>query len=86
MMAESRTDKVVAPFTVEQVNSLNDFQRSGRFHPFTCAIGPRSLHSDGDGVLVAVRAGWMCPDDGYTQDWAHRFMADGSWRDLGIGL
>jgi len=25
-----------APFTEEQVNNLNDYQKSGMFHPFTC--------------------------------------------------
>lgn len=72
--------KTEAPFVAEQVNSLNDYQRSGVFHPFTCGRDPRSAHSDGEGILVARRDGWMCPDDDYTQTWAHDFMADGSWR------
>ena len=76
-------NRVEAPFTVDQVNSLNDFQRSGAFHPFTCGHDPRNEHSDGEGILVARRDGWMCPDDDYTQAWAHSFMADGSWR-LGV--
>lgn len=27
---------IKAPFTDEQVKNLNDFQKSGRYHPFTC--------------------------------------------------
>lgn len=27
---------IKAPFTEEQVKNLNDFQKSGRYHPFTC--------------------------------------------------
>lgn len=78
--------RVDAPFTVDQVTSLNEYQRSGVGHPFTCpALEHRGNHSDGEGVLVAVRGGWMCPDgDGYTQTWAHSFMADGSWRRVSL--
>lgn len=58
-----------APWTDEQVKNLNDYQNSGRFHPFTCG----NCRND----LVALNEGWTCPtpDCGYTQDWAHEFMA-----------
>lgn len=58
-----------APWTDEQVDHLNAFQRSGAFHPFTCG----KCRND----LVATTGGWICPttDCGYTQDWAHEFMA-----------
>jgi len=64
-----------APWTPEQVEALNKFQHSGRFHPFTC--GKRSDHNNND-ILVATPAGWVCPYPGcdYTQGWAHDFMAD----------
>lgn len=67
---------VRAPFTVRQVAALNDWQASGRFHPFTC--GKRDDHQS-EGVLVATREGWVCEEPGcdYTQDWAHDFMAEG---------
>jgi len=75
--------KVTAPFTPEQVASLNSYQVSGAFHEFTC--GNDSYHDDDDeqSVLVAKEDGWHCPAAGcgYTQDWAHSAMADGSWRD-----
>lgn len=36
---------IEAPFTDEQVIALNEYQESGRFHPFTCA-------NDGDDAHV----------------------------------
>ncbi len=68
-------------FTPEEVISLNEYQNSGAFHPFTCG-GDRTddQHLDGEGLLVATEAGWICPYCGYTQNWAHEFMKDGSWR------
>lgn len=60
--------KVIAPWTAEQVAALNRWQRLGYVHPFTCPNGWN---------LVATTAGWVCPGTcGYTQDWAHDFMAD----------
>jgi hypothetical protein len=63
-----------APWSHDQVASLNGFQASGFFHPFTCDRGSHTLR--------ATASGWVCPQDDYTQDWAHDFMLDGSWRDL----
>jgi len=42
------------PWTPEQVANLNAFQRSGKFHPFTCGSGRRKDHADGEGVLVVT--------------------------------
>jgi len=62
---------VYAPFTPTKVKNLNDFQRSGYFHPFTCP--------DCSASLTAMEMGWRCLGCGeYTQDWAHKMMADGS--------
>lgn len=63
-----------APWTADQVASLNGFQTSGFFHPFTC--------SKGSHPLLATLHGWVCPQDDYIQDWAHDFMLDWSWHDL----
>lgn len=64
-----------APFTKEQVDSLNGFQRSGIVHPFTC--GTEECRAD----LVATKDGWICDYCHlHKQDWAHDFMADGSWK------
>lgn len=75
-------EQVRAPFTPEQVTSLNDYQRSGVFHPFTC--GPcrdsdPNLPLLDEHLLVATEVGWVCPTCDHTQDWAWAFMADGSW-------
>lgn len=82
---------VHAPFTPDQVANLNEYQRSGTAHPFTCGSGNRldeahlvAMRARGDhdaGVLVAAEDGWHCPavGCGYTQAWAHTGMADGTW-------
>jgi hypothetical protein len=63
-----------APWDDDQVASLNGFQSAGWVHPFTCTKGSHTL--------VATPKGWICPHDTYTQDWAHDFMADWSWREM----
>lgn len=77
----STVKKVFAPFTPEQVEALNAWQELGWVHPFTCngnhhnaahmaQNGPRR------GMLEATANGWLCRACGYTQNWAHDFMAD----------
>jgi hypothetical protein len=58
---------VRAPWTAEQVDKLNKFQRLGFIHPFTCP----GHEGGGDRDLVATRGGWICCHCGYRQDWAH---------------
>jgi len=65
---------IYAPFTTEQVKSLNDFQQSGYFHPFTC--GNENCRAD----LIATEFGWVCPACEYTQKWAHEFMTNNEWK------
>lgn len=66
---------VKAPWTDEQVTSLNEFQAFPLFHEFTC--GTENCRA----TLRATKDGWVCDAcKSYTQDWAHQFMADGSWR------
>lgn len=57
-----------APWTKEQVDALNRFQRLGFVHEFTCP----EPHEDR--TLVATPHGWRCLICGYTQDWAHESM------------
>jgi len=59
-------------FTEEQVKNLNEYQKSPFFHPFTCA--------NGCGPLIATKGGWVCSKCDYTQDWAHKFMLNGKWK------
>jgi hypothetical protein len=64
-----------APWSDDQVASLNAFQAAGVLHPFTCG-GERCR-----AVLMAEADGWHCPAGcGYKQTWAHPFMADWSWK------
>lgn len=72
-----------APWTQEQVDALNRFQRREDFHPFTCG-GDRcddahKKYADDNnlsayGILQATPDGWVCPVCGYKQDWAHSAM------------
>lgn len=74
-------EKVVAPWTQDQVKSLNEYQKSGVMHPFT---GVNENAPDGeDDLLIATEDGWVSkytPD--YKQDWAYEFMVDGSWKEI----
>lgn len=64
---------IKAPWTQEQVDALNAWQKLGYVHEFTCPMD----HPD-DRVLTATPAGWICPSCSYTQNWAHDHMADKS--------
>ena len=68
-------------FKADEIKSINAFQKSGRFHPFTCG-GDRTdeYHLDGEGVLVATEEGFICPYCVYKQDWCHSWMKDWSWK------
>lgn len=57
--------RINAPFTAEQVDALNAYQRASYAHPFTCAG-----HDTGDRTLFATRDGWICPHCNYRQRWA----------------
>lgn len=81
------SDKVEAPFTDSQVQSLNLYQISGVMHPFTCGRCRDHLGTDVDGhhaerILVATLAGWICPTCDYTQNWAWDWMANWAWEDM----
>lgn len=56
---------VEAPWSQDIVDRLNAYQKSGFFHPYTCA----ECRSD----LIATAEGWKCSEVGceYTQGWAH---------------
>lgn len=78
------TDEIYQPWTPEQVDALNAYQRSGAFHPFTCGRDRGNAahsayaeqHDEDNGQLVATSEGWKCPVCNYRQAWAHSFMAD----------
>jgi hypothetical protein len=63
-----------APWTGNEVDSLNAYQKAGFVHPFTCGSGKHPTSS-----LVAKPDGWHCEHCDYTQNWAHEFMANWAW-------
>lgn len=70
--------QINAPWTDEQVSALNNFQRAGKMHPFTCANrgdGSHREHNGDLGGLEATPEGWVCVSCDYTQTWAHDLMA-----------
>lgn len=73
------SDQVIAPFTPDQVNSLNEYQKSGAFHPFT---GRNDLLPESkNDILIAEEDGWhSLHDPEFTQNWAYTWMADWSWK------
>lgn len=79
MLDEIEEEPIV--FTPDEVASLNAYQNSNAFHPFTCG-GNRTdaKHLDGEGRLVATEYGWTCPYCEYKQNWAHDFMKNWEWK------
>jgi ribosomal protein S27AE len=70
-----------APWAAGQVASLNAYQKESRLHPFTCGESDcRAGAFPEQAALVAHEDGWRCPRCQYTQNWAHTWMADESWR------
>lgn len=64
------------PWTEEQVAALNQWQKNGRFHPFTCPGNKADCRDRRE--LVATRDGWICQCGEYRQGWAHDFMFGGA--------
>lgn len=67
-------DKVLAPWTEQEVENLHRYQVAGNFHPFTCG-GTRHRYTT---ELVPTVQGWECPAPRctYTQQWAWEFMVN----------
>lgn len=64
-----------APFTDEEIASLNEYQESGWGHPYTCGNGDQE-------ILVATTDGWICKKCAYTQKWCHKWTADWEWKTM----
>jgi hypothetical protein len=58
------------PWTADEIAALERWQTCGWVHPFTCR---ESAH----GSLAPTRAGWVCLQCDYRQDWAHGHMLQG---------
>ena len=75
------TTLVEAPWTVDQVASLNGYQTCGVMHPFTGSRGPNGEERPD---LIATCAGWVEYEGGpIVQTWAHEFMANWAWKTTG---
>jgi ribosomal protein S27AE len=66
---------VEAPFTDDEVASLNAYQKSNLGHPYTCECGDHV-------ILIATTDGWVCSRCAYTQTWCHDFTANWDWTRL----
>lgn len=86
-MAGSEPRIARAPFTDDQVASLNAHQESEYVHPYTCGAGfchDRDVIGEGF-PLAADREGLHCIGGfgcDYRQDWVHAWSADWSWRKM----
>lgn len=67
--------KVLAPFTTDQMISINDYQLHGPFHSYTCKNNSRHL-------LMAYANGLSCDFCSYIQDWVWDWTANGHWRKM----
>lgn len=67
---------VAAPWSDDQVASLNAFQRAPNWHEFTCPRCRTAL------VATLAHTGWRCPIDDYTQNWALEFMTNWKWLEV----
>ncbi len=74
---DSAASQIQPPWTPQQIDGLNHWQRAGYVHEFTCPNRQRDNHGDAPLPLVATVNGWVCPYCDYTQRWAHDFMANG---------
>lgn len=70
IMQDSKSKPVI--WSKEQVDRLNDFQKSGMFHPFTCPGDKPECQNHRE--LIATETGWVCACGEYHQNWAHDFM------------
>lgn len=69
---------ITAPFTGEQVQSMNGFQVRSMMHPMTCREDDCRV-ANGSGPMTATTLGWMCRHCEYRQAWTFNFTTDWSW-------
>jgi hypothetical protein len=62
-------DIIEAPWSDEQVRSLNRYQHADPTRAFVCPI-----EHDGDRLLFATKYGWVCRGCDYVKLWALRYM------------
>jgi hypothetical protein len=73
------SEAVFAPWTPEQIASLNACQRFGNSPPFTCGA-PMERDEECGEILYATPLGWICPQcSNWQQDWAYPYMVNWGW-------
>lgn len=90
MSKDIDSEMVCAPFSDSQVKSINGFQKSEEWHPFTCSGKKEETGTSTPNqnscreVLIATNDCLVCPNSlcNYTQKWVHSFMSDWSWHIL----
>jgi hypothetical protein len=60
---------IKTPWSDDQVKALNDRQKDGRFHPYTCP--GNKIECEKHRSLIATKDGWVCACGEYKQGWAH---------------
>lgn len=75
MFTDDAWQRTAPPWTSTQTTSLNAYQMSEVFHPYTCDV-----HTDRR--LNATLNGWRCPvkDCDKAPGWAWQWTADNAWR------
>lgn len=68
---------ITAPFTDDQVASLNAYQADSRMHEFTCNKSTCPVR-----LLTADTQGWKCSGCFYTQRWAYDWMGNWEWKNM----
>ncbi len=59
---------IYAPWTIKQIERLDERQADMTKHPYTCICGES---------LTAYPCGWVCDYCGYVQLWAHKCDVEG---------
>jgi len=59
------------PFTKEQIEIINEYQKNMYVHPLTCG------NAKCRAVLEMTENGLVCPECDYTQDWVPGCFIDG---------
>jgi hypothetical protein len=75
-------NKVDAPWTDKQIQSLNTYQHSGYGHPYTCPLAHSKVIKNYQ-ILVATREGWLCPtalNSQPVQMWAWKDHTNWAWK------
>lgn len=68
------SNKSLAPWTEEEVATINEYQKSNLFLPFVCS----AMHT-----LVATRDGLFCPQcSSFSLDWTYPWVLSSFWKQL----